>query len=178
MAPSRFVAVIPNLLSLLRLGLAAAFPLISPGWRLSLVAAGGLSDWLDGYIARRFGAKSTSGGLLDAAADKLFALSVLATLTVADLVQWWQVVLVLLRDLAVTFVAAYVALRRDWQAFRRLVPSVTGKLTTVLQFALFITVLAWGDATAARIVLAVTAVCSGLAAADYLAQFAKALREE
>ncbi len=178
-APSfRLVSVVPNLLSLLRLVLAAAFPLVAPGWRLSFVLAGGLSDWLDGFVARRFGAKSTSGALLDASADKLFVLSVLVTMIHAGLVPWWQAALVVARDLAVTFVAAYVALQGEWGAFRRLVPSLTGRLTTLGQFAFFATVLAWGESPVTMTVFVVTAVCSAAAASEYLALFAKALRED
>ena len=129
-------------------------------------------------MARRFAAKSGSGVLLDAAADKLFVFSVLLTLTFSGLLTWWQMLLVIARDLAVTFVASYVAVKRDWPAFRRLVPRLAGKLTTGFQFALFVTLLIWEDTAFATVVVAVTAVCSLAAAADYLGQFARALRED
>ena len=175
---TRMLTVVPNLLSALRLTLAAAFPWADPGWRGPMVIAAGCSDWLDGFIARRFGAKSTSGLLLDAAADKLFALSVLLTLVATGMLQWWQMGMVIARDLAVAFVASYVALRRRWPAFRRLVPRVTGKITTCFQFALFLAVLLHVFTPLVTVVFALTAACSGLAAADYFVQFARALRED
>ncbi len=179
-APSlrRFVALLPNLLSLLRLVLAGIFPVLPIGWRLPVVIAGGVSDWLDGFVARRFDARSRSGSLLDAIADKLFVVSVLVTLCAAGQLGWWQGVAVMARDLMVAFVTSYVAMRRDWAAFHRLIPRLPGKLTTMLQFALFITVLAWESPTATTVVFTATALCSGLAGGDYVVQFGKALRQE
>jgi CDP-diacylglycerol--glycerol-3-phosphate 3-phosphatidyltransferase/cardiolipin synthase len=177
---ARLIAVVPNLLSVLRLGLAAAFPMIPGGHpaRVAAVIAAGFSDWLDGFVARRYGAKSPSGVLLDAIADKLFVFSVLVTLTAEGVLQWWQLLLVIARDLAVAFVAAYVTIKRDWPAFRRLVPRLAGRLTTGFQFALFLAVLIWEGTTFATVVVSLTALCSVLAAADYLGQFGRALRED
>ncbi len=180
---ARLIALVPNVLSVLRLGLAAIFPFISAEheywhWRVVVVAAAGFSDWLDGFVARRYGAKSPSGVLLDAVADKLFVFSVVLTLTLTGTLQWWQTLLVIARDLAVGFVAAYVAGKRDWPAFRRLVPRLPGRLTTGFQFALFMAVLIWPKTTFMTAVLGLTVCCSVLAALDYLGQFARALRED
>ena len=67
------IGLVPNVLSGLRLVLAAGFWALPPSWRLAAVIAGGLSDWLDGFIARRFGVTSVAGGLLDGIADKALA---------------------------------------------------------------------------------------------------------
>ena len=91
-------AWVPNLLSALRLGLAMAFPWSPPLWRAPMVIAAGFTDWLDGFIARTFGAKSTTGLLLDAVADKFFALSVLLTLVATREIAWWEMALVIARD--------------------------------------------------------------------------------
>jgi phosphatidylglycerophosphate synthase len=165
--------------------MAALFPLIPAAhvywhWRVIVVAAAGFSDWLDGFVARRFGAKSPSGVLLDAVADKLFVFSVIMTLTIKEprLLEWWQMLLVIARDLAVAFVAAYVAGKRDWPAFRRLVPRLPGRLTTGFQFALFLAIVIWPETLFATVVLILTVVCSLLAASDYLGLFVRALRED
>jgi phosphatidylglycerophosphate synthase len=177
---NRLIAAVPNLLSVLRLGLAAAFPLmpaVGP-WRLASVIAAGFTDWLDGFVARRFGLNSPSGVLLDATADKLLVFSVVLTLTATGIFAWWQMLLVIARDLSVAVVAAYVTFRRDWPAFRRLVPRLTGKLTTGFQFALFLTVLIWPETMFATVVLGLTVLCSVFAAMDYLGQFATALKDD
>lgn len=172
------IDVVPNLLSLTRLALALVFPVIPEQWRLAVVVAAAVSDWLDGYVARRFDVRTASGHLIDAGADKLFVFSVLVTLVVSGVLQWWQMLLVIARDLAVIFVAAYVVMRRDWPAFRKLVPRLAGKLTTGLQFAFFVTVLVWKDSTFATVVFTVTAGLSVFAAVDYLIHFGRALRAD
>ncbi|MHC4970693.1 MAG: CDP-alcohol phosphatidyltransferase family protein, partial [Planctomycetota bacterium] len=115
-----------------------------------------------------------------AVADKLFVFSVLLTLTVKEprLLEWWQMLLVIARDLAVAFVAAYVTGRREWPAFRRLVPRLPGRLTTGFQFALFLAIVIWPETAFATLVLVLTVLCSLLAAAVYLALFSKAWRED
>ncbi len=178
---ARLIAVVPNVLSVLRLGLAAIFPFISAEheyWRVGVVVAAGFSDWLDGFVARRYGAKSPSGVLLDAVADKLFVFSVLLTLTVTEALQWWQMLLIIARDLAVAFVAAYVTIKRDWPAFRRLVPRLAGRFTTGFQFAVFLAVLIWPQTAFVTVVVSLTALGSVVAGADYLGQFARALQED
>jgi len=70
---------VPNALSVLRLGFAVAFPFVPESWWIALVLAAGFSDWLDGWIARRFQATSWIGGLLDGVSDKAFVLSALFT---------------------------------------------------------------------------------------------------
>jgi len=171
------IAVVPNALSAARLALAAAFPFVPAPWRLVLVVAAGLSDWLDGAIARRFDARTASGQLLDGLADKLFVVSVLVTLGTAGLLAWWQVAGVLARDLAVAYVAAHMALRRDWDQFRRLVPRLPGKTTTAVQFTLFVVMLLWPDAAATGWIVTGVIACSVIAAIDYLSVYVRGLRE-
>lgn len=176
-ATSRLVAVVPNLLSILRIGLAVIFPLIPAAWqgiRVVVVVAGGASDWIDGRIARRYAVTTPLGGLLDAVADKLFVFMVIATLTWEGELLLWQAAMVLARDFAIAFVAAYAAVQQDWPAFKRMRPRPLGKVTTFAQFALILAVLIQFDGMA--IVAAVTIGISLLTASDYLYQFALELR--
>ena len=60
--PRDSLATLPNLISLSRLGLAAAFVLLKgTNARLALIAAAGATDFLDGYLARRRGTTSKWG---------------------------------------------------------------------------------------------------------------------
>jgi CDP-diacylglycerol--glycerol-3-phosphate 3-phosphatidyltransferase len=172
----RVVSILPNLLTVLRLGMAIVFPVAPATWHLALVVGAGVSDWLDGFIARRFDVRSLSGQLLDAIADKLFAVSVLVTLTIAGDILWWQAVLAVSRDLIVAGTGAYAAASRDWGRFKDMVPRLPGKLTTAAVFAWFITLTAsWLQPVAGPLFVIVAAI-SLWAGADYLVQFAKALR--
>ncbi len=176
---SRVVSAVPDLLSVFRLGLAACFPLVHPGWRLAVVAAAALSDWLDGLVARRYATSSFRGGLLDAIADKLFVFTVLVTLTAGGQLAWWQAVLVLGRDLTVAGVAAAAAVKGEWAEFRRMGVRRLGRVTTAAQFLLFGWVLLpWAGAD--RLDPVFVAAASGLsilAAGDYLLRLQRVLAE-
>jgi cardiolipin synthase len=64
-----------------------------------VLAVGGTSDWVDGYLARRLHQVSRLGELLDPLADRLYILATLIALTVRDVLPWWFTVALLLREL-------------------------------------------------------------------------------
>ncbi|OLT14453.1 CDP-diacylglycerol--glycerol-3-phosphate 3-phosphatidyltransferase [Pseudonocardia sp. CNS-139] len=98
------VLTVPNLLSVLRL---AGVPLFlylllvprADGWAILVLAVGGLTDWLDGKLARLLGQSSRLGALLDPAVDRLYILAALVALGVRDVVPWWAVAALVARDL-------------------------------------------------------------------------------
>jgi cardiolipin synthase (CMP-forming) len=103
------VFTVPNMLSVLRL---AGVPLmlyllLVPGgaawgadfWAIVVLAAGGITDWLDGKLARMLGQYSRLGALLDPAADRLYILAALVALGVREVVPWWVVAALVARDL-------------------------------------------------------------------------------
>ena len=71
------------------------------GLALVLILVAGLSDALDGYLARRFDWRTRLGGLLDPAADKLLMFSVFVTLTWMGWVPIWFTVVVVARDVMI-----------------------------------------------------------------------------
>lgn len=96
------VLTVPNLLSFLRLALVPVFLwLIIDGadaWALLVLAVSSLTDFLDGWIARRFNQITRLGQLLDPAADRLYIFAALIGLAWRDLVPWWIVLVVVGRD--------------------------------------------------------------------------------
>jgi cardiolipin synthase len=95
---------VPNALSLLRLGGVPLFLwlLLGPhadGWALAVLAVGGVTDWLDGKLARLLDQYSTLGALLDPAVDRLYILAALVALGARGLVPWWAVAVLVGRDL-------------------------------------------------------------------------------
>ncbi len=68
---------------------------------LTLILIAGLSDGLDGYLARRFGWRTRLGGLLDPLADKLLLVTVMLTLTLMNLAPVWLACVVIGRDLVI-----------------------------------------------------------------------------
>lgn len=90
-------------LTVLRLPLAVAFPLVSsPAWRTVILAAAAGSDLLDGTIARRVG-PSRFGVFLDPVADKLFMASAFGVVLFSGQLTWWEVLAVLARDIVAAF---------------------------------------------------------------------------
>jgi cardiolipin synthase (CMP-forming) len=97
------VLTVPNLLSLLRLLLVPVFAwaIITrrDGLAFAVLAVSGITDYLDGALARRWGQVSRVGQLLDPAADRLYILCTLVGLGWRGIVPWWVVGLIVARDL-------------------------------------------------------------------------------
>lgn len=171
---TRALAVV-TALTVLRLVLAAAYPLADAAARLPIVVAGAASDLADGRIARRWGAESWLGGLLDAVADKLFTLAILGVAWRDGVLAAPLLAAVLARDAAVVGAAAVVAAMRRWDGFRRMPSRPLGKATTAAVFALGIAVVVAPERAAVVATAAtVAAAFSIAAAADYLRQLAHA----
>jgi len=108
------VLTVPNLLSVLRLvGVPVFLWLVlvpeADGAAVLLLAAAGVTDWLDGVIARRWNQTSRIGRLLDPAADRLYILATLLGLGIRGIVPWWLIGVVVLRD--VVLAVAVLVLR-------------------------------------------------------------------
>lgn len=103
-APSDRVWTVPNALSGLRLlGVPLFLYLVlvaeADGWAVLLLIGAGITDYLDGKIARRFHQYSKLGQVLDPAADRLYILATLLALVARDgLPLWWALALIA-RDL-------------------------------------------------------------------------------
>jgi cardiolipin synthase len=99
------VWTVPNLLSALRL---LGVPLFlwlalgpkANGWAFAVLAFGGISDYADGKIARRFNQSSRLGTLLDPAADRLYVLATIAALAARGIIPIWLAVAIPARDIA------------------------------------------------------------------------------
>ena len=169
-APYAWIRPIPNVISYLRIAAALALPFVPTASVLWLVVFAGISDWLDGWIARRFDATSPMGALLDGVADKLFVLSAVVTLLVAGRLVWWEGALVMARDVAVSGIALYAVLRREWAAFGQMQVRLAGKLTTAFAIPWFATLLVPAAAGARVPLFVLAAGASVFAALDYLNQ--------
>lgn len=109
------VLTLPNALSLLRL---LGVPLFlwailtgRDGLALITLMASGITDYLDGKLARALGMTSRVGALLDPLADRLYIFTTVVALAWRDVIPWWLVLLLVARD-AVLAVLLLVAGRR------------------------------------------------------------------
>ncbi len=96
-----------------------------------------ITDGLDGYLARRFGSKSSFGTLLDPMTDKFFALFVLTIFFYEDRLSPWEVTAFLSRDIALLIFGLYLVIFGSL-ANQKFGAIWMGKLTTTLQFFLFL----------------------------------------
>lgn len=133
---------IPNLLSLVRM--ACAIPIAwlllndSFGRALLLFVAAGLSDGLDGYLAKRFGWRSRLGSILDPLADKALLVTVYLVLGSMGLLPLWLVGLVIARDVVVVSGALWI---HTLLGRYEMAPSIASKLNTALQLILVVAVI-------------------------------------
>ncbi|MBO3085617.1 CDP-alcohol phosphatidyltransferase family protein [Cellulomonas sp. zg-ZUI188] len=107
------VLTVPNLISFARLLLVPVFALLlargQDGWALAVLAGSGASDWLDGVLARRMGQVSRLGQMLDPAADRLFIVVTLVALALREIVPWWLLGVLALRDVVLAVMLVVLA---------------------------------------------------------------------
>ena len=98
------VWTVPNLLSVARLAGVPVFLWLvlvpeADGWALGLLMLSGITDYLDGYLARKLDQTSALGEILDPVADRLYILAVVIGLALRDIIPWWVAIILPLRDL-------------------------------------------------------------------------------
>ena len=130
-----------NQLTLLRMLLIPAFVIMvlyeRLGWALVTFLTAGVTDALDGVIARRAGQKTTLGAWLDPMADKLLLVSAFVVLTLPGTglthrIPLWLTVVIISRDVAIVLTVAIVNLAIGRRTF---VPSLLGKTATAIYIA-------------------------------------------
>jgi len=126
---------LPNFLTLIRI-VAIPFFLVLLASQLYFDALlvfilGGVTDALDGFIARRMNQKTSLGAILDPVADKLLLMSSFIMLGMMGGLPLWLVVLVVSRDTVILF--GYVAISFLLDERLEVQPTIAGKLSTVFQ---------------------------------------------
>lgn len=158
----------PGLLSLCRLPLAVAFPFACrrrrPAAAVAILAAAGLTDVLDGWVARRLGQETAAGAVLDAIMDKLFVLTVAGTLVSARKLSKQEALLLAARDFGELPLVAEAAVRKRARP-QQPAPNRAGKIATTMQL------LAAGAVVLGlpyrKWLVAATAACGAVAALSY-----------
>ena len=176
--PSSRVWTVPNIISMVRIALIVVFAILlathRDGWAIVSLVAAGVSDFLDGFLARRWNQVTKLGQILDPAADRLLTLAVVIGLGLRGIIPWWLVGILLARDVVVG-VALLVGKRRGVAA-----PRVTfvGKAATFgLYWFLPLSYLAYGHSDAWHTVgiwgAAVSAAAYWYAGFGYVADIAR-----
>lgn len=127
------LATVPNAISLSRLFLAALFPVVhGHDGRLLILAAAGVTDYLDGWLARRQHTSSRVGALIDPFADRIFVFIAVVTLLLEGRINTLEYAIFIARDVATAgaFVVAKAVPSLRQATFKA---RFSGKLVTVLQ---------------------------------------------
>jgi cardiolipin synthase len=132
------ILTIPNVISLVRLACVPLFLwlLFSEENRLAsaaLLAVLGATDWVDGWIARRYHQVSTVGKILDPVADRIMLITAVIAIAVDGAVPWWFAMLALGRELVVSV----AALTLGAMGARRIDVTIWGKTGTFLSMMSF-----------------------------------------
>ncbi|MEE9444533.1 MAG: CDP-alcohol phosphatidyltransferase family protein [Cocleimonas sp.] len=162
---------IPNIISVFRifLILPIAIHLQQESWEVALVLIfiGGLSDALDGFLARRFSWQSRLGAFLDPIADKLLLIVIFVSLANKELIPLWLAFLVVARDAIIVVGASFY----QWKTHAlEISPLISSKVNTgvqvifVLGLLVHLAVLPLSDSLllGLKIAVAVTTVVSGI----------------
>lgn len=126
---------VPNILTISRFVLIPLFLVLylndQPIAALTTLMVALLTDFLDGYIARRSGQVTVTGSMLDPLADKLMVLSVVLALLIKDILPWSAFVVMAFREI-VMIIGSAVYL---FQGLKTVPANLFGKATTVIYYA-------------------------------------------
>ena len=144
------ILTIPNVLTFVRMGLIPVFATLLVYGRetgaLIVFSIAGISDGIDGFIARRLKQQSELGTIMDPIADKLLMITAFVMLTIPGLlapgrhlpVPFWVTAAVIGRDILIVAVAMSIIMRTGFRDFK---PSWLGKASTFVQVAAVILIL-------------------------------------
>lgn len=175
---------LPNLISLMRLLLVplTVWLILSDayGWAFTTFLVAGISDGIDGFLARRFDWRTRLGAYLDPLADKALVVSVFVTLGLLKVIPAWLVITVVSRDV---LIVGAVLLSRFLDRPVRVAPLMVSKVNTVAQIVFLVAVL--GVAALGRPLGALVdygsipvALLTALSGAAYLTAWLRHMSEE
>jgi cardiolipin synthase (CMP-forming) len=162
---------LPNLFTFVRLVLApfVAADILRGQYRRAIVLffLAGVSDAIDGFLARRLNSATVAGAYFDPIADKILLSAIYISLGVGQAIPWWMVAVVFGRDILILLMAAYGLL---FTSVRKFPPSVWGKISTFLQIAAALVVMAARDGIPAPVQPALWLMVAGtlVSGVDYV----------
>ncbi|OOZ41603.1 CDP-alcohol phosphatidyltransferase family protein [Solemya elarraichensis gill symbiont] len=170
---------IPNIITILRILLVVpvVLALLDLRYELGLIlfAVAGISDGVDGFLAKHYHWESWLGSMLDPIADKLLLVATFITLSYLGLFPLWVVALVLLRDFVIVAGATYYYHRIDHFTGE---PTLVSKLNTVTQILLALLIVlaqvtTWVPASLITILIGIVAGTTIASGADYVVEWVR-----
>jgi len=173
---------LPNAISIMRIILILPILVLfiddEFGWALGLFVIAGLSDGVDGYLAKKYHWDTRLGAFLDPAGDKLLVAWSFGTLAYLGHIPVWLAVIVILRDVVIvagSFIYHYLVRRLEGQ------PTAISKLNTGLEFAYLIFVMSqagfdWPDDITITVLGAAVLVTVVISGYDYVSNWVRSAR--
>ena len=186
------IITVANLLTFLRIGLIPVFAIMlvyhKEGWALALFTVAGVSDGIDGFIARSMKQESELGTFLDPIADKLLMTTAFVMLTIPSVfgagvrhlpVPFWVTAAVIGRDIAIVAVAGAINMFTGFRGFK---PSWLGKASTFVQVVGVIMILVaavcpWLNGIYLPTVYVIVAAFAVFSGVHYIFHVAKLMRQ-
>ena len=181
------ILTVANQLTVLRIMLVPAFVLLVVygylGWSLITFLVAGITDGLDGLIARRAGQRTSLGAWLDPMADKLLLVTTFVVLTLPSIpltnhLPLWLTILVISRDVVIVAVVAIISLAIGPRTFK---PSIWGKLATATYIVTTVVVMYYNfrqeDAVIIDLFIWAALVVTLISAADYFLKLRRLINE-
>jgi len=175
---------LPNAISIMRIALILPILVLFVedkfGWALALFCVAGLSDGIDGWLAKTYGWQTRLGGFLDPAADKLLVAWSFGTLAYLGHIPVWLAVVVILRDVVIvagSFMYHYLVRRLEGE------PTRISKLNTGLEIAYLILAMSqagygWPDKISTTVLGAAVLVTVVISGYDYVSNWIRSARAE
>lgn len=114
--PADAIWTVPNGISMARIVLIGVFGyLMIAGhdlWAIAALVVAGVSDFLDGYLARRWNQVTKLGAILDPTADRMLTIVVVAALAIRGIIPWWLLGVLFARDIVVGIALLYARRRK------------------------------------------------------------------
>lgn len=173
---------LPNAISIMRIALILPILVMFVrgefGWALGLFIVAGLSDGVDGWLAKTYGWQTRLGGFLDPAGDKLLVAWSFGTLAYLGYVPVWLAAIVILRDVVIvagSFLYHYLVRRLEGE------PTRISKLNTGLEFAYLVFTMsgagyAWPDPITTTVLGAAVLVTVVISGYDYVSNWIRTAR--
>jgi cardiolipin synthase (CMP-forming) len=181
------ILTVANQLTILRIMLVPAFVLLVVygylGWSLVAFLVAGITDGLDGLIARRAGQRTSLGAWLDPMADKLLLVTTFIVLTLPGIpltnhLPLWLTIIVISRDIVIVAVVAIISFAIGPRTFQ---PSVWGKLATATYIVTSVVVMYYNflqeDAVIVDVFIWTSLIVTLVSAADYFLKLRRLINE-
>ena len=173
---------VPNIISVFRICLVPVFVVVyfsddtnNNLYAVLIYALASFSDFLDGFLARKFKVSSNMGKVLDPLGDKLMTVAVLACITIDGLIPLWAVLLVVVKELLMG--AGGIVLHKKAQADLP-ASNLIGKASTVLFFLVCVTLMLFNNIPewASILMISLAIGLTFIALVSYLLKYIKIMK--